>query len=179
MSFSTPADLLDRVDAQIIGDLITDDDPDTGLRDRPSREDILASSIVQTALDDASGEIFSKLGKAKRYTIAQLQALTGSALSKLKRIECDIAVTYLFDRRVDSRNEEVAEKFERRAKKALKLLQNGEDIFGLDDGTDVEAGLISTDGPTALDLQNENRLDERMSSRHLISSGDRLPLDRR
>lgn len=179
MSYATPADLVARVDAQIVADFITDDDPITGFRDRPPLEDILASSILQTALDDASGDVLAALGKGKRYTPAQLTGLTGPALSKLKRIVCDIATSYLFDRRADSKNEQIAEAFRMKAERHLKALKSGEDIFYLADETDAEATLISTDGPTAIDLQNANRLDERMSSRHLISSGDRLPLDRR
>jgi len=184
MSYATPADLLARVDTQIVGDLITDDDPETGLRDRPSRDEILstaseANSVLQTALDDASGDVLAALGKAKRYTSAQLSGLTGVALAKLKRIVCDIATSYLFDRRPDSKNQEMAEAYAAKAEKHLKALKTGEDIFGLADETDVEAGLVDTDGPTSLDLQDANRLDERMSSRNLISSADRLPLSRR
>lgn len=179
MAYATPADLVARVDAQIIGDLITDDDPATGLRDRPPLEDILASDIVETALDDASGDVLAALGKGRRYTPAQLEGLTGPGLSKLKRIVCDIATAYLFDRRADAKNEELSEAYRQKAERHLKALKTGEDIFYLDDETDADAGIITTDGPTAIDLQTINRLDERMSSRHLISSGDRLPLDRR
>jgi phage gp36-like protein len=179
MSYATPADLLARVDAQIVGDLITDDDPNTGFRDPPPVETILASNIVQTALDDASGDVLAALGKGKRYTPDQLSGLTGPALSKLKRITCDIAVSYLFDRRPDKGNQEQAENYRLKAERHLKALKSGEDIFYLADESDAEASLITTDGPTAIDLQTANRLDERMSARHLISSGDRLPLDRR
>jgi phage gp36-like protein len=178
MSYATPADLVARVDAQIIGDLITDDDEQTGLRDRPPLTDILASSIVQTALDDASGDVLAALGKGKRYTPDQLTALTGPGLSKLKRIVCDIAISYLFDRRADAKNEERAESYRTKAERHLKALKSGEDIFYLGDETDADAGIIATDGPTSLDLTNINRLDERMSSRHLISSSERLPRDR-
>lgn len=178
MSYATPADLVARVDAQIVGDLITDDDPDTGLRDRPPLETILASSIVQVCLDDASGDVLAALGKGKRYTPDQLSGMSGPAASKLKRIVCDIATSYLFDRRADPKNEEIAESYRKKAETHLKALKSGEDIFYLEDESDVEASLMTTTGPTSIDLQNANRLDERMSRRHLISSSDRLPLDR-
>jgi phage gp36-like protein len=179
MSYASAADLVARVDAQIIGDLIVDDDPKTGFRDRAPLEEILSSSIVQACLDDASGDVLAALGKGKRYTPAQLSGLTGPAASKLKRIVCDIATSYLFDRRADPKNEPIAEAYRTKAERHLKALKSGEDIFYLADETDAEASLMTTDGPTAIDLQTANRLDERMSSRHLISSSDRLPLDRR
>jgi phage gp36-like protein len=153
MSYATPADLLARVDAQIVGDLITDDDPTTGLRDRPPTSDILASDVVQTALADASGDVLAALGKGKRYTPDQLEGLTGPAQSKLKRIVCDIATSYLFDRRPDPKNEPIAEAYRAKAERHLKALKSGEDIFYLEDETDAEASLMTTDGPTAIDLQ--------------------------
>lgn len=178
MSYAIPADLVARVDTQIVADLITDDDPNTGLRDRPPLDDILASPIVQTALDDASGDVLAALGKGQRYTPDQLTGLTGPGLAKLKRIVCDIATSYLFDRRADPKNEVIAESYRTKAERHLKALKSGEDIFYLADLSDADAGIITTDGPTSIDLANINRLDERMSARHLIDSHSRLPVDR-
>ena len=99
MAYASAADLIARIDTQIVGDLITDDDTDTGLRERPSQATILDSTVLSTALGDASGLIDAALQNKGLYTPDQLAALTGNALSHLKRITCIVAIAMLFDRR--------------------------------------------------------------------------------
>lgn len=178
MGLATPADLIARCDTQIIGDLITDDDPDTGIRERASRDEILASDVVSTHLEDAHALFLAAVKVGGRYTTAQIEALTGSPANYVKRIECDICVQLLFQRRPDKATTEIAKQFEDRAEKHLKALRAGEEIIGLDDNTDVDAGLMDTDGPTSLDLTDRNLIDERMH-RYFPSGSQRLPLSRR
>lgn len=178
MALATAADLITRCDTQIIGDLITDDDPDTGERRRPSRDEILASDVVDTHLEDASALFQAAVKVGGRYTLLQLEGLTGSAASYVKRVVCDLAVALLFQRRPDKNTGEIAEQYQNRSDKHLKALRNGEEIIGLADNTDVNAGLLSVDGPTSIDLTNRNLIDERMH-RYFPSGSQRLPLNRR
>jgi len=177
MAYADAADLIARVDTQIVGDLITDDDTDTGIRERPSQATILASDVVTTILGDASGRIDAALQNKGLYTPDQLAALTGNALSHLKRITCIVAVAMLFDRRPTRGTIEIAEHYREQAEKYLLQIQKGENVFGLDDNSDVDAGLMDTAGPTAVELQTRNLLDERMH-RFFPDGGSRNPLDR-
>lgn len=178
MALATATDLITRCDTQLVGDLITDDDPDTGLRKKLTRDEILASSVVDTLMDDAHALFLAAVRVGNRYTIAQIEGATGAAANYIKRIECDLWVQLGFQRRPDKANSEIAKQYEDRVDKHLKALRAGEEIIGLDDGTDADAGLMDTDGPTALDLTNRNLIDERMH-RYFPSGSQRLPLDRR
>lgn len=177
MAYASASDLIARFDTQIVGDLITDDDPTTELRDRPGQAEILASDVVAAMLDDASGRVEVAMNSGGRYTPAQLAALTGHGLAHLKRIVCAIAIALLFERRPERVNQEIAERYREQSDKYILSLQKGENLFGLADQTDVSASLISTAGPTAIDLQTRNLLDERMH-RHLPPGASRLPIGR-
>ncbi len=178
MALATAAELIARCDTQIIGDLITDDDPDTGHRERPSRDAILASDIVTVHLDDATALFLAAVKVGGRYSAAQLEGLTGSPASYVKRMVCDICVALLFQRRPDKGTSEIAEQFQAKADKHLKALKSGDEIIGLDDNSDAAAGVISTDGPTSLDLTDRNLIDERMH-RFFPGGHQRLPHSRR
>jgi len=178
MALATATDLITRCDTQLVGDLITDDDPDTGRRKQPTRDEILADSVVSTHLDDAHALFLAAVRVGNRYTTAQIESATGAAANYIKRIECDLCVQLLFQRRPDKANSEIAKQYEDRVDKHLKALRAGEEIIGLADNTDADAGLMDTDGPTALDLQDRNLIDERMH-RYFPSGSQRLPLSRR
>ena len=177
MPYATAANWIVYCDTQIIGDLITDDDPETGERKRPSQAEILASEIVTEILLAASGEVDSALRVGKRYTPDQLAGLTGNAAAKLRKMTCDIATAVAMDRRPERVTGDIADRYYEKSAKSLKELKSGEAIFGLDDGTDVSAGLMNTYGPTALDVQDRNHLPERMG-RMIPDSKQRFPLSR-
>jgi phage gp36-like protein len=176
MAYASAADWIARVDTQIIADLVTDDDPETGERTRPTREELIANEIVGVLLADASGRIDAALMAGGKYTPAQLAALAGNSQSHLKRITCIIATALAFDRRPEQRTQEIADRYREQADKLLLAIQKGQDIFGLADNTDVNAGLMSTHGPTALEIINRNLLPERMG-RHLPGPAQRNPLN--
>lgn len=177
MAYATVANWLTYCDTQIVGDLITDDEDETGLRKRPTRDEILASEIAAEILLAASGEVDSALRVGKRYTPDQLAGLTGNAAAKLRKMTCDIATAVAMDRRPERVTGEIADRYYDKAAKSLKELRGGEAIFGLDDETDVTAGLMSNSGPTSLDVQDRNHLPERMG-RHIPDSKQRYPLSR-
>lgn len=178
MALATATDLITRCDTQLVGDLITDDDPDTGIRSRPTRAEILASDVVSTLMDDAHALFLAAVRVGNRYTTEQIEAATGAAANYIKRIECDLWVQLGFQRRPDKANSEIAKQYEDRVDKHLKALRAGEEIIGLADNTDADAGLMETDGPNALDLTDRNLIDERMH-RYFPGGNQRLPLSRR
>lgn len=148
MAYATPSDLKDRFDQRTLGDLASVN----GTRTTASA--LANDTRVLTALADASGEMDSAVKVARRYTPAQLAALTGDALAHLKRITCDIAFYLLIDRKVVGVSQE---EFERRYKvyrSHLDDLRKGIAIFGVEEA--MEAGLVSTDGPSSVQIENMN-----------------------
>lgn len=140
-SYAEPSDLLTRYDARVIGDLVKDD----GIR--AGRDALLDHPVLLAALADASGEIDASVLQAKRYTAADLEALTGNSLAHLKRLTCTIAFGLLWERRPWSDSEENArEEAQKRARQALEMLRKGQTIFDVDDVKD--AGLPSTHEPS-------------------------------
>jgi phage gp36-like protein len=148
-SYATPADLRQRYDVRTLGDLASDDDH------RVHEIDIDDNDNILTALADASGEIDAALLQGERYTKADLEALTGESLSLLKRICCQLAYWYLWERRTwtdDDRYEMARD----RGRKALERLRRGEVVFDLDHAKD--AGLPKGGGPTRVEFRDQNLL---------------------
>ncbi len=170
-------DLLNRVDAQLITDLITDDDPETGLRERCTVAELEDNDALAALRLDADGAIEVAMKVGRRYSASQLDGLTGASLSHYKRIAATIVVALAFERRAERGNNELAEKYRERAEKYILDLQAGKNIFGLEDKTDSAATLIDTDGPTSLDLTDRNLIDQRMH-RYFPDGATRLPTRR-
>lgn len=145
MAYCSPQDLLDRYDSRVIGDLVSDDNT------RASEATLQEHPKLQSALDDASGDIEAALFVARRYSPQDLAGLEGHAASHLIRITCDIAMSLLLRRRVDTDPERATAQI-KLAEDHLERLRKGIDVFGLDDQKD--AGLVSTEGPTTVDYSN-------------------------
>lgn len=92
-AYATPADFLARTDAGLLGDFVRDD----GAQD--SATQLLADTNLATALVDASGLVEAYCEAGGRYTVDDLQALTGNGLGLLKRIVCGLAIQFLRNRR--------------------------------------------------------------------------------
>jgi len=153
MAYAAPSDLFARHDIRAINDLAND----SGVR--MSRDDLLTSANVLAALDDASGAVDVALLKGGRYSTSDLSGLTGNALAHLKRIACDIAMSFLYDRR-PGLYLELAEKSAEKAEKQLRRLAKGEDLF------DLTANQADThprvDGPS---LAHQSQLNQMLPDR--------------
>lgn len=140
-SYASPADLLKRFDARVVGDLCRDD----GTRESASA--ILANSNVLTALSGASGRVERAAFVGEKYSAADLAALTGPGLDAIKDLVCGLAMVRLYKRRFplqptpDSLREHLLD---------LEALRNGEQIFALADQAD--AGLPENSQVTEADI---------------------------
>lgn len=148
-AYATPADLITRYDARVVGDLVSD----SGIK--VNRQDLQDHAVLLAILLDASGEIDAAILQAKRYTAAQLAALTGNSLNHLKRLTCTIAFGLLWERRPwadedDSGREEA----QKRARQALESLRKGITIFDVEDAKD--AGLPDSYEPPIQRIQSAN-----------------------
>lgn len=93
MSYCTPAQLLQFIDDRLIGDLIYDN----GVR--ATQTQILTDSNVILALSTASGQINSAALTAQRYTVAELNGLTGDDQNLLIMMTAWLAFGILCQRR--------------------------------------------------------------------------------
>lgn len=169
MAYADGDDLIARYDVDLIGDLASDD------RETQDRNDVADHPHVLTALEDASGEVDAALLAGARYTVVQLEGLTGRALSHLKSIVCGLAMAALHERRPESVDSQLIERITQRARDAILALRRGDNVFGLPDH--IDAGRTHVEGPTAIELINRNGLPERMG-RFFPHPDTRLPRGR-
>ena len=169
MAYASVADLTLRHDPRLINDLSNDE----GVRQ--SRGDLQTNSRVVTALSDASGAVTAALVVGDRYSVTDLESLTGDDQSLLKRIVCDIAMSFLYDRR-PSLNADEYERYNKMAERHLNRLRKGDAVFNIKANRD--ATKVTLDGPTTTDYNRLNLLPERVP-RTYPSRSSRLPTDRR
>lgn len=145
MSYATPADMLARYDARVIGDLVGD------IGEQVPSAALESNAVLLTFLEEASGEVDVALAFGGRYKPEELQSLTGPTQQLLKRMVCDIAIANLMRRRIPSKPEELeaCAAAAKRADEHLKKLHGGEEIFPLP--AVVEATKAEVVGPSTLD----------------------------
>jgi phage gp36-like protein len=165
-AYATGSDLISRYDVDLIGDLATDD------RETLDRDSVADNVKVTTALADASGEVEVAMQAGGRYTVEQLQSLTGNSANHLKQIVCGLAMAALYRRRPEASRREMIEDLTRDARDAIKSLRRGENVFGI--VANIEATVPDIVGPSAIDLDNRNDLSVRMG-RYFPSPATRLP----
>jgi phage gp36-like protein len=152
MAFATPTQMLERFDPRDIGELCADDSVPI------DRITLLTDTVLQAALDDASGDILAALNVAGRYTSAELTALTGDSAKYLARITCELALSNLWGRKPLFRTEDRLKALEV-AEKRLERLRKGEHVFA--HANNIDAGTPSVDGPTTVGFENLNLLRDR------------------
>lgn len=166
MAYATSADLLLRKDQREVSDLVSDNGD-------PIAESALSSDTKLTAaLSGASGEVNAALLAGGRYTVAQLEALTGDSLSYLKDIVCELTMYRLHRRRPDI-DGKALEYYGQLRETLLGMLRSGQDVFAID--AHIAASLPEVDGPTTLGLQNLNLIRTRC---HNFYPALRLPENR-
>jgi phage gp36-like protein len=153
MPRATGDDLVKRYDIDLIGDLATDE------RETLDRDDVPTHPRVIAALEDADGEIEAALLAGGRYTIADLNGLSGNALSHYKRISCSIAMAFLFEARPGMRPE-VAEAIAKQSREHVQALRRGENVFGIPAVT--SSGILEYATVSVSTIENRNTLPDRM-----------------
>ena len=133
--YATPADFLQRYDARLIGDLVSD----TGTP--VSAGSLTANAVLQAALDDASAAVDAAVFVGDRYTPAQMASLSTTAASFVRRLVCDLALLYLKRRRgrFDAEKDSALLK---ELNETLKSLRDGEDYLMLGTQTEAAASTI-------------------------------------
>jgi phage gp36-like protein len=80
-TYAAADDLIKRFDERDIQQLVVDDSSDS------TTVDVSSNARVETALDDAEGEVIAALRKGGRYEAAQLAALTGTSRTNRAAVE--------------------------------------------------------------------------------------------
>lgn len=159
MAYADGDDMVARYDFRTLGDLVDD----YGVR--VAKGNLATHANMMAALEGAAGEINSSCLRAGRYTVADLQALTGDDLAFLKDINCAIGYWRLWKRRSysdDKQRQEAREAY----LDSLKLLRSGETIFNDEDV--INAGKPDVDTVTRVDITtNWNLVVDRMRGRFL------------
>jgi len=154
MSFASANDLVERYDYRLIGDLCSDEMSELTLGQ------VLAEAKVSSALNDGAGEILVCLQSGGNYDESDLEELDGLNQSHLIRVNCDIAMANLIQRRPNKVNVEVAEKICEKAREHLNRLRKGENIFGIP--AKVEAGNLSVSHMSSVQIESLNLIPDRM-----------------
>jgi phage gp36-like protein len=132
-AFATAADMTKRYDVRLLGDLVSDGGVRVG------HPDILVDVNLQTAIEDAAGEIMTALLTGRRYSEADLHALTGNSLQFLKRINCVLALDNLYGRRPwsdDQRRMQAIDKADA-ARNDLDSLRTGKTVLNTEEAKDA------------------------------------------
>jgi len=169
-AYASVADLIARRDKRVIGELVNDDD------DTLTDAELLASDVLQTLLDDASGQVASAMLSGKRYEPDDLDGLTGHSLSFLKKIVCTLVMADLYERRPGIHQEQ-SKQYMELARMYLDDLRSGKNLFNLSDKRNADTANPDTTAPTTIDYYNLNLLPEQMV-RHFANRASRLPRGR-
>lgn len=157
MPLCAPSDFLLRYDARVVGELVSD------ANTRVAAVDLATNDVVLTALADAEADLQTALLTGGRYSADDLSGLSGSSLTKAKRVISDIAIEYLKERR-GNRDPERAKVERENALAPLDRLRRGENVFNLT--PQIEAGNADVDGPTTLEFQDLNLVRDRVGDRY-------------
>lgn len=143
-SFATPSDMIARYDVRTLGDLSSD----TG--ERTTEAHLATNTKLLTCLASASGRVIASTLRAKKYTIDDLNALTGESLSYLVDITCRVAFWLLWQRKpyVDNQQRMEAKK---EYEETLQMLQTGAQIFDVEAVKD--AGIPKVETITRTDIE--------------------------
>lgn len=152
-SLATPAEMLKRFDARMLGDLVSDADV------RVDGPELLTNANLQAAIDDAWGEIIAALKRANRYTAADLTALTGESKQFLIRLNCKLALRNLHQRRRWDADDEIREVATSEADRMLKQLTSGERVLDIEDVK--QAGVPTIAEQTVSSVQRANLVVDR------------------
>lgn len=169
MAYATSEDMLARYDANTLGDLCSAADDGT------PELDLASSPRMTAALEEAAGRIQAACFVSRLYSAEDLAALTGSSLALLVGLNCQLAMAQLMLARPEKFASEGVRDFRKDAETYLEMLRKGERLFDL--AAPQDAGLPTIDGPTALEVQNQNLITTRTRN-YYPSRASSLPIGR-
>lgn len=122
MPYATADDFLQRYDARLIGDLVSDDGSRVDAGDLPGH------AVVLAVLNDASATVDAAVYVGNRYTPAQMADLSETAAAFVRRLVCDLGLIYIKRRRGRFDPEKDAALL-REVNDTLAALRDGKDLL--------------------------------------------------
>lgn len=119
MSYATISDFNARYDSRVIAQLSNDTNSTSA-----------NSSNVQACLDDATAQINSAALHGSQYTVTQLTTLLATGDTMLVRMNCDLALDLIAQRRAMGLSGRLQEQV-KRSLDLLEALQKGQRIFNI------------------------------------------------
>lgn len=146
--YATVADVITQCDVRTLGDFLSD----TGTR--LAQQEVEDSEFLIDALGQASGDLEAACMAGGRYTLADLQALTGNSRRILANVVVGLTLEQVFDRRPDRKPPGLGLRKVEKAHTRLESLRKGEWIFALKEQAD--AGRQSHRRETSYDVESRN-----------------------
>lgn len=146
--YCTPQRFIDAYDLRTVGDLLSDTNT------RLISSQILASTVLNELLMEASGWVESACMVAGRYAPADLAALTGNSAQMLAGMVAGIAMFFLWDRRPERLAKMALPAKADMALKQIGALEQGTAIFGILEVT--QAGVPNVEFVTPEDIRTRN-----------------------
>lgn len=171
-SYATGDDFIARYDRRLVGDLVRDDATKEPASSLPEHPNLLAM------LSDAYGKIVSVITVGDRYTLEQIDPvnLSPSGIAFLVRLNCDLALLYLKQRR--GKFSEKTDKFLKDScDEGLKALKDGATILlGIRD-LNAQASVLGMAQPELLPIAKRNTIRFRVQNYYPIPfpNGPRQP----
>lgn len=142
MSFASIGDLYNRYDSRIVDQLSSDDNstaPD--------------NNKIQAALDDGASKIQLAVLQGSQYTVDQLQTLVNSGDTTLIRMNCDLALLFMAQRRSGG----LPNKFEgvlRNTMELLDMLRRGQRVLNVPENRVADlAAMVNNTAQQNLNVQ--------------------------
>lgn len=158
--YALPVDLHVRYDWREIGDLISDSNEQISVVDQIT-VGTTPNGLLLQILSDAGGDVEAALLASGRYENTDLFDLAGNSASLLKRIICEIAIAYIYERKPFYKSERT-EQYSKAKEGHLKRLADGVNVFNLP--LLIEAGMPDVTGPSTIDYQNLNLTTDRCTN---------------
>lgn len=146
MAYANAEDLCQRYDERILQDICKDD----GERET----DLSNNDKITTALSSASGILNAACLQGERYTVADLEALTGDSTEFLKTLVCDLAFIALWQRKPYPQYNDQVKATQERSEEWLDRLRNGAWVFNIDAAKEAGRPEVETQTVQAISQQN-------------------------
>lgn len=136
-AYATADDMIARYDSRTLGELVTDDGQ------RAEEVELSTNAKMTTALSTATGHVNAACLRGNRYTVAELEALTGESAEYLNDIVCAQAFWILWRRRPYG-DDALRKAAKEEADMALEQLRTGDMVFDVDAVKDAGIPQIDT-----------------------------------
>lgn len=154
MTYATSADMQNYCDVRQVCELVSDTDEAVLIGD------LAANAVLTALLLAAEGDFNTAALNGNRYTVAQLEAMTGSGKQRLVELICRMTFLKLVRRRGQWTDQEG--KWDEAINKQLTDLATGKAIFPIQDNLDASnAGMASA---TPRSVQIAGLLRDRVSN---------------